>query len=266
MGKCWNCLVGHLGPGSYITIVGLLYYLFGVRATFLGKGRLEYAIFGVTAVFGPLAFLVETAFTWPPKMANLHHYSLYLLLMVASILYYFCRIKQLYPAQLSIAYECLMLPVAGFIFTSHNHGNALYVGFHQIMFPGLILGGLMHYMCETQKNVSTLEVLRGLWISAMGTWFSHIGVGFYLYGDGGTLGSHMDEMDDHHAWASLGNILAGHVMTWAILGLVMVAVLTYFGCSDLETQRVKGYKVVQMTERDPMIADDLSRDIEDVCE
>jgi hypothetical protein len=266
MGKCWNCLLGHLGPGAYITTAGLLFFLHGLRASFLRRRRLEQALFAASAVFGPLGFLTETAFTWPPQMANLHHYSLYLLVMVAALLYHFCRIKQLYPRELSVAYECLMLPVAGFIFLSHNHGNALYVGFHQVMFPGLIVSGIMHYVCETQKNAAAMKVLRGLGISTLGTWFAHVGVGFFLYGDSGTLGSSMDEIDPHHAWASLGNILAGHVMSWAVLGLVMVAVLTYFGCVDFESQAKKGYKVVEMTEREPMIGEEVSRDIEDACE
>ena len=253
MGKCWNCLLGHLGPGTYIILCGVLFYLYGFRAKFMDQATLGRSLFGITLVFGVTALVAESSFTWPPQMANLHHLSLYFLLLVAAFLHYFCRVKQILPMELTIAYECLLFPAAGFIFTSHNHGNAMFNGFHQVMFPGLVFAGLLHYACETAPNATTVHILRGMWFGVLGTWFSHIGVGYFLYGDSGTLGKPEDEMISAHAWGMLGNVMACHIMAWALVGFVFLSALTYFGWTNLTVAERQGYKAIHSMEQQRML-------------
>src|SRR5690606_13050342 len=98
-----------------------------------------------------------------------------------------------------------------------------------------------------------------------------IGVGFYWHGDEGTLGNPHHDMDAHEAWAMLGNIMAAHVMAWAIAGLLVLVLLlrfdlTAFPMTFRNRMQYTDYKSVHPEENQPIVSRiDFDEDNEDGC-
>jgi hypothetical protein len=232
-------------------LLGVLAFLEGCGARFMRKKDKARVMFYVTLVFDVLAVSVELFQSTHFRMANLHHLTLYALVMLDALLILFTDLTARLPEAFKAAYEVFLFPVAGFMFISHVDGNALYQGFHQVMFPGLCVAGVMHYICESRKADPIIMLGRGLWLSVLGSWFTNIGVGFFWDGTSGMLGNAKMEMDPGMAWGMLGFIISGHFMSWTVFYSVLLAVLIHFDlCAFKKPGTVRYKQLANIDSRD----------------
>eukprot|EP00611_Tribonema_gayanum_P007701 TRINITY_DN1711_c1_g1_i4.p1 TRINITY_DN1711_c1_g1~~TRINITY_DN1711_c1_g1_i4.p1 ORF type:complete len:235 (+),score=101.43 TRINITY_DN1711_c1_g1_i4:1875-2579(+) len=101
------------------------------------------------------------------------------------------------PAAVAGVYESFMLAGFSLLFMAHNHGSAMFVGFHKFLTPMLqvaaVLVLLVTALRENRKAAMAFHFALAVVVLTSGLWFITIGFGFSLYSsDEGLIGARRD--------------------------------------------------------------------------
>ncbi|KAG5180229.1 hypothetical protein JKP88DRAFT_324150 [Tribonema minus] len=149
--------IGHVGPGLFLSAWGLFIGCEAFQCRSLTKARVG-------------------------RIKGLLH------LMVA---------KGALPAAVAGVYESFMLAGFSLLFMAHNHGSAMFVGFHKFLTPMLqvaaVLVLLVTALRENRKAAMAFHFALAVIVLTSGLWFITIGFGFSLYSsDEGLIGARRD--------------------------------------------------------------------------
>jgi hypothetical protein len=201
-------LLGHLGPGLFIMCFYFPVFLMGIKFRWMVQGKhFAYTRLAIVLLFAPLAVLVEIIQAQHITMVNMHHLSMYFVLLLGIPLSYYSDIKESLPREMSIVYEGGLIFCIGYIFNAHNHhGSTLYTDMHKFMFPGFAFASFLFFITyfvsldqstlAQRKASSILALFCSIIVFLMGAWFFDIGVAFHWYGNCGTQGCKSDIDDE----------------------------------------------------------------------
>jgi hypothetical protein len=201
-------LVGHVGPGVFLFVWGLVVLLRGgCRWQWMTRGERDALVKAlIIAIFLPPAILIESYVQLSNRHTSYMHFSepskqhllIYFMLSLSGLLA-MMQLRRTIPKELSYAYDSLLLGFIALIFGSHNMGNPMFVGYHQYMGRLCYVSSIVYFAAVglTKYGTSgnrTLYYASSLLFMTSGTWFADIGFSYYLYGHnkGGTKGFIME--------------------------------------------------------------------------
>ena len=213
---CWNVMIGHVGPGVFVTALGLVGFIQCINKNFTAQKR-QLTLFYLTAFFAPIGYFSEFMFSTRIGMENIHHFIIHTLVGLDALLIYLCDLTKTLPLRFRITFEAIAFLIAGFVFIAHANGNLLYNDLHFIMFPAFVITGFLHFLCE-ESSTRSLWVLRSLWISMTGGWLCNIGFGFFGYpGCIGYYGDSKAPIADHMVMGTVSAQIAYQFILWIIV-------------------------------------------------